>query len=620
MFDWVANGIRYLGWIIYVGMNYFISSIYNVLVTIPNNLGDIFNNETVNSLFNATRNLFFIFVGLMIVIIVVSRMFDWNINKMLGQIKKIFLLCLILIALPWIFNQTLTITNNFISSSNNVMISEENNTTETNLGVSLANIYIYKNEAYKSSSEYQGVDDNPFKKQIDLTDSEIINRKIKNDNGKEVYVYSYLNPILGLIMNLTFIILLVLTTFKIYGYLYNIIVIKIWVPIKMIYDGLNENPVSESIYEIINAFTSFAIQLIIIPFSVIMLNIFTDQVNGNIFLQLVSVLVALWFMFTGVDYIQTKFQGKSGVPTIIEAYSYAKLAQMGAKGVSNVYSGIKNTVSDNNFEKIAEAGNDDYINTGRENDSDMTNNEKENDISAKGTDVNTNPITSPNNDDDDENVNNVVSNENAEEPNTDINSENTNNPTTNGNEIVQGQNNLILNEDNIVANNDDVNLNKDEINNTNEEQMGGNQTNSGYETANPNPSSVNTTMPNKDNIQDQDIGNSEVRGANINNKESDDDSSIVNNHPSTNSYVGDINATNDIKYPATDKQVSYARSLGINVDGKDKYELGQEIENIKNGNQSNYTEPTWDKVEVNEKDVVSVEELENMLNEGVKDD
>lgn len=655
MFDWVVDGIRYLGWIIYVGMNYFISSIYNVLITIPNNLANILKNETVNSLFNASRNLFIIFVSLMIVVMVLSRLFDWNINKMLNQMKKIFLLCLILIALPWIFNQALKLTDSFIKASDNVMISEENNTNELDLGVNLANIYIYKNKLYENSSEYQKYDDDPFEQQVDITNSEIINQKIKDENGKEVYVYTYLNPVLGLIINLLLIGLLVLTAFKVYGYLYNIIVIKIWLPIKMIHDGFNDTPVSEAVYEIISAFTAFAIQLVIIPFSVLMLDIFSKQVGDNIFLQLVSVLVALWFMFTGVDYIQSKFQGKSGIPTVLEAYSFMKIAESGVSTIKSVgSSGDKASLTEQSTNQ-----NYDFINTGREHD------------------INSNETTDTNdfvNQDDDNFAKQVNEDSQDSSRGSGLNdNESIVNSTSNGDDIVNHDDNDVINQDDNKQGTESQQtdqMNNDNIDNhdsvtPNDEQ--GNETianelNSSHSDSTiPNPNNVNnlnsgdcytTSNANDDISNNQSVSdNDEVI---LNKEEVSTNNEDINNIPSSsevssndnnnvihessnniqhvsdlqddksqvNSSSGDINISDNdkINFPATNKQVEYARSLGINPEGKNKYELGREIENVRKDDGTSYIEPTWDKVEVDDKDNVSVEELEQMLNEDIKDD
>ncbi len=592
MFDWVVDGIRYIGWIIYAGMNYFVSSIYNVLISIPNNLASILNNETVNTLFNASRNLFFIFVSLMIAVMVLSRLFDWNINKMMSQMKKIFLLCLILISLPWIFNQALKITNGFIAGSDNVMISEQNDTQAIDLGVNLANVYIYKNKQYENSDEYGKYDDNPFAEQVDITNSEIINQKIKNEKGKEVYLYSYLNPILGLIINIMLIGLLVLTAFKVYGYLYNIIVIKIWIPIKMIYDGFNDTPVSEAVYEIISAFTSFAIQLVIIPFSVVMLDIFSSQVGDNIFLQLVSVFVALWFMFTGVDYIQSKFQGKSGIPTVLEAYSFMKLTEAGVNTVKSIIP--SGTDKDNYFEQAGMHKEED-INTGRDNDinssqadnddfinSEVADNETSNENQEANDFATPKDINSMNGNDD---VSKINENNNSEAIYTDEQDLNNMNNTFDNDDYYTGNTEDSISNSQLVSDNDNVMLNKDEINNKNEDN----------------------TMKGLNN----DVVESN-NGYNFNGANSNGINSI--NHDNT-TGTGDINISDNdnISFPATNKQVEYAKSLGISPEGKNKYELGREIEQIRNGEPTNYTEPTWEKVDIDENNVVSVEELENLM-------
>lgn len=554
MFDWVVDGVRYIGWIIYAGMLYFVSSIYNTLTSIPNSLSNILNNDTVNSLFKASINLFLIFAGLMIVVIVLSRMFDWNVNKMMNQMKKIFILCLILISLPWIFNQATKITNSFIASSNNVMVNENNNSTTTDLGVSMANIYIYKNDKYKDSKDYGQYSEEPFHNLGDITDSKLINQKIKDTNGDDVYVYSYLNPILGLILTVALIGLLILTTFKVYGYLYNIVVIKIWIPIKMIYDGFNDNPVSESLYEIVSAFMAFAIQLIIIPFSIIMLDVFTATINDNLFLEIVSVFVALWFMFTGVDYIQTKFQGSSGVPTVLEAYTTMKLMQAGVNTAKSIIpSGGESKVND--LENAGITNQEDNINTGRENDIQGGDKEVGDNINQDSTDETGNL---------DEAIDNNISNDNLQ----------TNAETTDNDDFLN--NNL---EDQQMINDDDiVNVNKDEMNNINEDMtMRGND---------------NEQVVNDDIVNDKGISNLNAGGdINIEDKKS------------------------NITFPATEKQIEFAKSLGIEVEGKNKYQLGNEIEEVTSGKKSLYEEPTYKSPKIDSSESVDIEELEKLLND-----
>lgn len=572
MFDWVVDGVRYIGWIIYAGMLYFVSSIYNTLTSIPNSLSNVLNNDTVNSLFTASRNLFIIFVSLMIVVIVLSRMFDWNVNKMMNQMKKIFLLCLILVALPWVFNQATRITNSFIASSNNVMVDENNNSTTTDLGVSMANIYIYKNDKYESSKDYGQADEDPFHNLGDVTDGEIINRKIKYD-GDDVYVYSYLNPILGLILNIALIGLLILTTFKVYGYLYNIVVIKIWIPIKMIYDGFNDTPVSEAIYEIVSAFTSFAIQLIIIPFSVIMLGVFTAQINDNLFLEIVSVFVALWFMFTGVDYIQTKFQGKSGVPTVLEAYTTMKLMQAGVNTAKSALPSGGDKVTPTDF--ASKNLDDDNINTGREQDIKTDDSVANEDSAVSDDNIDSGNYNSENLD---ETVNNDIANDNLQ-----ANQEQLNNDKVFDNDDYM---NNLMNEsvDNqqMVNDNDDIILNKEEMNNINEDM----------------------TMRGNDN--EPVINNNAV---------SDNEQSPINT-PNLNNSGGDINVEDkspNITFPATEKQIEFAKSLGIETEGKNKYELGNEIQDITTGRKSTYVEPKYDTPKLDSNDTMSVKELEKML-------
>lgn len=572
MFDWVVDGVRYIGWIIYAGMLYFVSSIYNTLTSIPNSLSNVLNNDTVNSLFTASRNLFIIFVSLMIVVIVLSRMFDWNVNKMMNQMKKIFLLCLILVALPWVFNQATRITNSFIASSNNVMVDENNNTATTDLGVSMANIYIYKNDKYESSKDYGQADEDPFHNLGDVTDGEIINRKIKYD-GDDVYVYSYLNPILGLILNIALIGLLILTTFKVYGYLYNIVVIKIWIPIKMIYDGFNDTPVSEAIYEIVSAFTSFAIQLIIIPFSVIMLGVFTAQINDNLFLEIVSVFVALWFMFTGVDYIQTKFQGKSGVPTVLEAYTTMKLMQAGVNTAKSVLPSGGDRPSTTDFASKNLDG--DNINTGREQDI-KTDDSVENEDSAVSDDnLDSGNYNSENLD---ETVNNDIANDNLQANQEELNNDN----VFDNDDYMNNLMNESVDNQQMVNDNDDIILNKDEMNNINEDM----------------------TMRGNDN--EHVINNNAV---------SDNEQSPINT-PNLNNSGGDINVEDkspNITFPATEKQIEFAKNLGIETEGKNKYELGNEIQDITTGRKSTYVEPKYDTPKLDSNDTMSVKELEKML-------
>lgn len=572
MFDWVVDGVRYIGWIIYAGMLYFVSSIYNTLTSIPNSLSNVINNDTVNSLFTASRNLFIIFVSLMIVVIVLSRMFDWNVNKMMNQMKKIFLLCLILVALPWVFNQATRITNTFIASSNNVMIDENNNSTTTDLGVSMANIYIYKNDKYESSKDYGQADEDPFHNLGDVTDGEIINRKIKYD-GNDVYVYSYLNPILGLILNIALIGLLVLTTFKVYGYLYNIVVIKIWIPIKMIYDGFNDTPVSEAIYEIVSAFTSFAIQLIIIPFSVIMLGVFTTQINDNLFLEIVSVFVALWFMFTGVDYIQTKFQGKSGVPTVLEAYTTMKLMQAGVNTAKSVLpsGGDKSSPTDFASKNL----DDDIINTGREQDIKTDDSVANEDSAVSDDNIDTGNYNSENLD---ETVNNDIANDNLQANQEQLNNDN----VFDNDDYMNNLMNESIDNQQRVNDNDDIILNKDEMNNINEDM----------------------TMRGNDN--EPVINNNAV---------SDNEQSLINT-PNLNNAGGDINVEDkspNITFPATEKQIEFAKSLGIETEGKNKYELGNEIQDITTGRKSTYVEPKYDSPKLDSNDTMSVKELEKIL-------
>lgn len=572
MFDWVVDGVRYIGWIIYAGMLYFVSSIYNTLTSIPNSLSNVLNNDTVNSLFTASRNLFIIFVSLMIVVIVLSRMFDWNVNKMMSQMKKIFLLCLILVALPWVFNQATRITNSFIASSNNVMVDESNNSTTTDLGVSMANIYIYKNDKYESSPDYGQADEDPFHNLGDITDGEIINRKIKYD-GDDVYVYSYLNPILGLILNIALIGLLILTTFKVYGYLYNIVVIKIWIPVKMIYDGFNDTPVSEAIYEIVSAFTSFAIQLIIIPFSVIMLGVFTAQINDNLFLEIVSVFVALWFMFTGVDYIQTKFQGKSGVPTVLEAYTTMKLMQAGVNTAKSVLpsGGDKPNPTDFANKNL----DDDNINTGREQDI-----KTGDDIAKEDNAVSEDNLDSGNYNSEnlDETVNNDIANDSLQANQEQLNNDN----IFDNDDYMNNLMNESVDNQQMVNDNDDINLNKDEMNNINEDM----------------------TMRGNDN-----------EPAINNNAVSDNEKTPINT-PNLNNVGGDINVEDkspNITFPATEKQIEFAKSLGIETEGKNKYELGNEIQDITTGRKSTYVEPKYDTPKVDSNATMSVKELEKML-------
>lgn len=572
MFDWVVDGVRYIGWIIYAGMLYFVSSIYNTLTSIPNSLSNVLNNDTVNSLFTASRNLFIIFVSLMIVVIVLSRMFDWNVNKMMNQMKKIFLLCLILVALPWVFNQATRITNSFIASSNNVMVDENNNSTTTDLGVSMANIYIYKNDKYESSKDYGQADEDPFHNLGDVTDGEIINRKIKYD-GDDVYVYSYLNPILGLILNIALIGLLILTTFKVYGYLYNIVVIKIWIPIKMIYDGFNDTPVSEAIYEIVSAFTSFAIQLIIIPFSVIMLGVFTAQINDNLFLEIVSVFVALWFMFTGVDYIQTKFQGKSGVPTVLEAYTTMKLMQAGVNTAKSVLpsGGDKSSPTDFASKNL----DDDNINTGREQDIKTDDSVANEDSAVSDDNTDSGNYNSENLD---ETVNNDIANDNLQANQEQLNNDN----VFDNDDYMNNLMNESVDNQQMVNDNDDIILNKDEMNNINEDM----------------------TMRGNDN--EPVINNNEV---------SDNEQSPINT-PNLNNAGRDINVEDkspNVTFPATEKQIEFAKSLGIETEGKNKYELGNEIQDITTGRKSTYVEPKYDTPKLDSNDTMSVKELEKML-------
>lgn len=572
MFDWVVDGVRYIGWIIYAGMLYFVSSIYNTLTSIPNSLSNVINNDTVNSLFIASRNLFIIFVSLMIVVIVLSRMFDWNVNKMMNQMKKIFLLCLILVALPWVFNQATRITNTFIASSNNVMIDENNNSTTTDLGVSMANIYIYKNDKYESSKDYGQADEDPFHNLGDVTDGEIINRKIKYD-GDDVYVYSYLNPILGLILNIALIGLLVLTTFKVYGYLYNIVVIKIWIPIKMIYDGFNDTPVSEAIYEIVSAFTSFAIQLIIIPFSVIMLGVFTAQINDNLFLEIVSVFVALWFMFTGVDYIQTKFQGKSGVPTVLEAYTTMKLMQAGVNTAKSVLPSGVDKSSPTEF--ATKNLDDDNINTGREHDIKTDDSVANEDSAVSDDNIDTGNYNSENLD---ETVNNDIANDNLQANQEQLNNDN----VFDNDDYMNNLMNESVDNQQMVNDNDDIILNKDEMNNINEDM----------------------TMRGNDN--EPVINNNAV---------SDNEQSPINT-PNLNNAGGDINVEDkspNVTFPATEKQIEFAKSLGIETEGKNKYELGNEIQDITTGRKSTYVEPKYDSPKLDSNDTMSVKELEKIL-------
>lgn len=572
MFDWVVDGVRYIGWIIYAGMLYFVSSIYNTLTSIPNSLSNVINNDTVNSLFTASRNLFIIFVSLMIVVIVLSRMFDWNVNKMMNQMKKIFLLCLILVALPWVFNQATRITNTFIASSNNVMVDENNNSTTTDLGVSMANIYIYKNDKYELSKDYGQADEDPFHNLGDVTDGEIINRKIKYD-GDDVYVYSYLNPILGLILNITLIGLLVLTTFKVYGYLYNIVVIKIWIPIKMIYDGFNDTPVSEAIYEIVSAFTSFAIQLIIIPFSVIMLGVFTAQINDNLFLEIVSVFVALWFMFTGVDYIQTKFQGKSGVPTVLEAYTTMKLMQAGVNTAKSVLPNGGDKSSPTEF--ASKNFDDDNINTGREHDIKTDDSVANEDSAVSDDNIDTGNYNSENLD---ETVNNDIANDNLQANQEQLNNDN----VFDNDDYMNNLMNESVDNQQMVNDNDDINLNKDEMNNINEDM----------------------TMRGNDN--EPVINNNAV---------SDNEQSLINT-PNLNNAGGDINVEDkspNVTFPATEKQIEFAKSLGIETEGKNKYELGNEIQDITTGRKSTYVEPKYDSPKLDSNDTMSVKELEKIL-------
>lgn len=591
MFDWVVDGVRYIGWIIYAGMLYFVSSIYNTLTSIPNSLSNVINNDTVNSLFTASRNLFIVFVSLMIVVIVLSRMFDWNVNKMMNQMKKIFILCLILIALPWIFNQATKITNSFIASSNNVMVDENNNSTTTDLGVSMANIYIYRNDKYESSKDYGEADEDPFHNLGDVTDGEIINRKIKYD-GDDVYVYSYLNPILGLILNIALIGLLILTTFKVYGYLYNIVVIKIWIPIKMIYDGFNDTPVSEAIYEIVSAFTSFAIQLIIIPFSVIMLGVFTAQINDNLFLEIVSVFVALWFMFTGVDYIQTKFQGKSGVPTVLEAYTTMKLMQAGVNTAKSVLPSGGDKVTPTDF--ASKNLDDDNINTGREQDIQS----EHDDSTADGMRVNDSAVSDEISQSDNQSVNNIdetidndIANDNLQANQEQLNNDN----VFDNDDYMSSMMNQTADNQQVVNDNDDINLNKDEMNNINEDMnMRGNDNE-------PQISNSATTEPKEENI-----GNNVVNDNNLNQTDT----------PNINNTGGNINVEDkspNISFPATEKQIEFAKSLGIETEGKNKYELGNEIQDITTGRKSNYVEPKYDTPKLDSNDTMSVKELEKML-------
>lgn len=320
MFDWLLDIYHYIGWIVYAGMLVLISSIYNTLLSVPNELTEVLNNSEVNNLFYFSIGVFFAFVGIMLTILALSRLLDWETSKVLSQLKKIFMLCMLVLVLPFMFNQFAMVTDNLLNShESNAMIAIEGQAESAHqsvdLGVVIANIFLHVNEDCVSCQEDPDISEaKPIKKIGDIYDQEIINMRGEDETGEDVYVYKYMNSIIGIIFCLGIVVLLVLTTFKIYGYLFNIIVLKIWLPIKMIYDGFNDIPISDSIYEIVAAFMSFLIQLIIIPFSVVMVGIMND-VSDNIFLQLSSLTVGLWFMFTGVDYIQSKFQTSSGVPS-----------------------------------------------------------------------------------------------------------------------------------------------------------------------------------------------------------------------------------------------------------------------------------------------------------------
>lgn len=513
MFEKIVDGVRFIGWVIYAGMNYLISAIYDCLMAVPNILSSALNDDTVNTLFTASRNLFIIFVGLMIAVAVLSRLFDWNVNKLFSTMKKILLLSLILIAMPWAFTEATNITNEFINTSKNLMTSEMGDNGSNDFGVALANTYIYKNQAYSNLDGFDEPDEDPFADISDVNEGDILNTKIENEDGDDVYVYSYLNPILGIILNLGIIILLVLTAIKLYGYLYKIIVIKIWIPIKMIYDGFNDTPVSENIWEIVSAFTSFGIQLVLIPFSVILMDILLNSSSDNLFLQIVSILVSLWFMFTGVDYIQSKFQSSSGVPSVFEMYAVSRIV---TGGINNIRDHVPsaNDNSEQFYDKdipSPEGGEGGFITTGREDD---LNTDHEEGINPDDNNVNNNTVDKT--DDNDVTVNDQVDNN-------DIN--------TNSN---------VTDED--IQNNQDID-------------------NEQFNQANKQEPDVNNDSPNDNN----NTGYQEYEANN-------------NMNQNMNRDGGDMNEPMNNGFAPTDKQVAFAESLGIETEGKNKYQLGKEIE------------------------------------------
>ncbi len=663
MFDWVIDGIRMIFWLMYAGMNAIISEIYWAMTSLPNVLTNVMKNETVISLFNSARNLFLIFIGLMIVVFATSRLFDWNINKLWNQMKKIFILCLILMSLPWIFTQFEKVTNSFISSANNAMVSEDVEEEKIDFGRDLANIYLYKNKAYEDSEEYKTVEDDPFENIADITNNDIVNKKIKNQKNKKVYIYSYLNPILGIILNLAIICLMLLTTFKVYGYLYNIVVLKIWAPIKLIKYGFEDGAIGDIFAEITSAFLSFGIQLILIPFTTVLLHVFTSSFSDNIFLNLVSVFVALWFMFTGVEYIQTTFQSKSGVPTVLQAYATSRMVKDMVDTASNVFNKNDSNLDKDKFDDGTSSGGE-LINTGREND---INADNENDVNNNAGESEEEGITGANPNEYDQN--NETQNIDTGETDTDGQTGDEDTSEVHEDEAGNQSENKITNEDD-VDNHNDNNTEIDEVDNGNEiqenegeeissnadvdsdEHLSGefedsenvnsndNKTdNIGLEDNDVNNNDIENDMENDEpkdinetgeSMENQKVEHDESKNNEINNA-SDRSQNIGENSEEkpvvgTSSNKGVENNSNSKSIPdelkPTAKQLAIAQANGINTEGRNKYELGNDIQdhfksnNLNSDNKNN--NPIFNKVdtpnETAEEARAKVNELDRMLN------
>lgn len=544
MFDWAVEGVRYVFWIMYAGMCTFISSIYQTLLAIPNVLNKVLNDDSVDSLFHSMRSLFFVFAGLMLVVIVISRAFDFNISKMMGQVKKVFLLAFILIGMPWFITEAEKITNGLINTGSNTMTSELGKTSSTDFGVSLANTYIYKNERYSEADEFADADEAPFSNVGDIGDKNIINTKIKDTEGDDVYIYDFFNPILGVILNIAIILLLILANLKVYGYLYQLVVLKVWTPFKAIKSGFDETPISEIFGDFVTAFISFAIQIVIVPFSLIMINVLTNIDGINLFEQLCAIGVGLYYMVFGIEYIQTKFMSQSGVPSVFELYAFAQLGKNIGKGAGDLAQGIGKGLGDtargfgDMFEKIRSNGEgDSLIDTGRT--ADITN----------PTDIT---------DSDDVDMNNDI------------------------NEDIDSQNNIddgsISDIDDEIKAFEDI---ENEIYNDDVDETLENVTvptdidieNAGLESISKGVDDISQGLNDKDHIKD--TGTNDINSANRSKQD----------------------IPNDLK--PTDKQTKLAESMGIEVSGKDKYQIGNEIEkHIKDNKQVNtsskYEQPKYE--------------------------